>query len=152
VTEVNVDTQLAADLITALSGIRRALRRRVGPAAGAASLTEAQRELVRVVRMKPRIRVGEAAAELQLAPNTVSTLVSQLSAAGWLRRETDPQDARSAFLLLTPAAETRVAEWRDRRLAALQQALAQLSAADRSALERAIPALSRVVDRLREPP
>jgi DNA-binding MarR family transcriptional regulator len=130
--------------------MRRALRRRVGRTGGVADLSEAQRELVRVVRRQPGIRVGAAAAELHLAANTVSTLVTGLSSAGWLRRETDPGDGRSALLFLTPDAEERVAEWRDRRLAIVSEVLESLDEDDRARIDQALPALQRMVDLLQE--
>jgi DNA-binding MarR family transcriptional regulator len=133
-----------------MSGMRRALRRRVGRTGGVADLSEAQRELVRVVRRKPGIRVGEAAAQLHLAANTVSTLVTGLSSSGWLRRETDPVDGRSALLFLTPDAEERVAEWRDRRQAVLSEALETLDQDERDRIDQALPALRRMVDLLQE--
>ena len=149
-TEVISRAEIGADLISAVSGIRRALRRSVGPAGGVADLTEAQRELVRLVRRHPGIRVGQAAAELHLAPNTVSTLVSALVSCGWLQRNPDPRDARSATLVLTPDAETRVATWRDRRLAVLTSALRDLSAEDLQQIGAAIPSLLRLAERLEE--
>ncbi len=133
-----------------MSSMRRALRRRVGRVGGFSELSEAQRELVRLVRRRPRIRVGEAAVELGLAPNTVSTLVTALYASGWLRRETDPADGRSALLYLAPEAETRVEEWRDRRLTALNAALATISEDERQRLDRAVPVLRQIVQSLEE--
>jgi DNA-binding MarR family transcriptional regulator len=150
VTDISLETALAADLISATSGIRRALRRRVGRAGGISELSEAQRELVRVVRRRPGLRVGEAAAELHLAPNTVSTLVTNLCALGWLQRETDPEDGRSALLFLTPVAEARVTEWRDRRMAVLSDALCALGPDGQAAIGRAMPALQWLVERLEE--
>jgi DNA-binding MarR family transcriptional regulator len=138
-------------MIGLLSGLRRALRQRVGRVGDTAGLSDAQRELVRTVSRRPGIRVGEAAGELRLAANTVSTLVTSLCAAGWLIRETDPGDARSALLRLTPEAEARVGAWRDRRLAALSAALAALPAPDRERIERALPALRRTLDLLEGP-
>jgi DNA-binding MarR family transcriptional regulator len=135
-----------------VSGIRRALRRRAGRTGGIADLSEAQRELVRLVSRHPGIHVGEAASELSLAPNTVSTLVGVLRASGWLRRETDPADARSASLSLTSDAVQRVAAWRDRRLAVLNEALAELPAEDHAAISQALPALRRLSERLQERP
>jgi len=132
-----------------MSGLRRALRRRVGRAGGS-QLSDAQRELVRVVRTQPGVRVGEAAAELRLAANTVSTLVTSLVDAGWIRRETDPGDARSALLSLTLSAEQRVEEWRDRRTSVLLEAIGKLDEADREQIERAVPALERLVQQLQE--
>jgi DNA-binding MarR family transcriptional regulator len=150
VTEVYAQPTTASDLLAATSGLRRALRRRVGRTGGIAELSEAQRELVRVVRRRPGIRVGEAAAELHLAANTVSTLVTGLCSSSWLRRQPDPEDGRSALLALTPEAEARVAEWRDRRQTILADALEALGPEDRDRIDGAIPALQRLVERLQE--
>jgi len=141
---------VGAELIAAMSGLRRALRRRVGQTGGVSELTDAQRELVRVVRRRPGIRVGAAAGELHLAPNTVSTLVGVLSENGWLHREVDPLDARSAGLHLTAEAEQRVSGWRDLRLAILTEALDGLAGSDRLQIERAVPILMRLATHIEE--
>jgi DNA-binding MarR family transcriptional regulator len=94
--------------------------------------------------------VGEAAVELHLAPNTVSTLVTSLCSLGWFDREADPRDGRSALLFLTPEAGRRVDKWRDRRLAVLSEALTALSPEDRDRLDEALPPLNRLVQRLQE--
>src|SRR6185437_8234753 len=65
-------------LLDALGAFRRTLRRHVG-APFSPPLTSAQVELVRVVRREPGTSVAEAAEKLGVAPNTVSTLVGQLS-------------------------------------------------------------------------
>jgi len=113
-------------------------------------LTEAQRELFRALRRNPGVRVGEAATLLGLAPNTVSTLISNLSQSGWIERQVDPDDARSARLCLSPAAEATLSEWRDRRASALEQALAGLTEPERDHIERALPAISKLVATLQE--
>ena len=50
-------------------------------------LPTAQSELLRLVAARPGISVAEAARELRLAPNTVSTLVGRLADQGLLSRE-----------------------------------------------------------------
>ena len=90
------------------------------------------------------------AAELHLAPNTVSTLVGTLSDAGWLLRTADPLDGRSTVLELTAEAERRVEERRDRRLGVLDEALARLPDSDRAKIESALPALARLLSELQE--
>lgn len=126
------------------------MRQRVGRAEGVAELSDAQRELVRVVRRHPGIRVGEAASALHLAANTVSTLVTGLRSAGWLRRDSDPVDGRGALLFLTVDAEKRVAAWHDSRLVAVSQAVAAMENDDRDRIVQALPALRRVVALLEE--
>lgn len=147
VTEVMSVSDTAWQLIAASSGLRRALRRRLG-ADDVSGLSDAQRELVRTVGRHPGIRVGEAALELHLAANTVSTLVSSLAAAGWILRQTDPLDARSARLSLTAGAERRIEEWRDRRLAIATGAMRSLDAEDQRRIAAALPALERLVQQV----
>lgn len=148
VTEVLSAAETAGRLLAASSGLRRSLRRRTDRSSGVSDLTDAQRELLRTVRRHPGIRVGEAAAELHLAANTVSTLVTSLVTTGWIRRETDPQDARSAQLFLTGEADRRIEERRDRWLAALIEAMASLAPEEQERIAAAIPALDRLVTRL----
>jgi DNA-binding MarR family transcriptional regulator len=130
--------------------LRRALRRRVDRAGGISELTDAQRELVRLVRRNPGIRVGAAATELRLAGNSVSTLVSGLIAEGWICRESDPADGRAGLLHLTEMAQSRVAEWRDRREGILAAALGRLDPEDLRRLEAALEPLSKLIDLLEE--
>ncbi len=149
-TEILSETRTATDLMEAMSSLRRALRRRVGKVGRVSDLTDAQRELVRLVRRNPGVRIGSAASELRLAPNTVSTLVRSLIETGWLERKTDPEDSRSGQLYLSNTAEVSVAEWRDRRLAVLDDAMSKLPARDRHRVEAALPAIFQLVDRLED--
>jgi DNA-binding MarR family transcriptional regulator len=97
---------------------RRQGRRLGGGPWPAGMLSGAQIEVVRLVRRRPGLSVAEAAAQLALAPNTVSTLVGQLADAHVLARVADPQDRRIARLVLTAPA--------------------------RAALERAVPIIARL--------
>jgi DNA-binding MarR family transcriptional regulator len=91
-------------------------------------MTEAQVELLRLIARHPGIRVGEAASELGLADNTVSTLVSQLSRRRLLVRTADPADRRVGHLRLTAAAQRRSDRIRLQRLGVLGLALSRLDA------------------------
>jgi DNA-binding MarR family transcriptional regulator len=90
------------------------------------------------------ISVAEAATDLGLAANTVSTLVRQLTDAGLLRRLADAADRRIARLRLTAPAQRRVDQWRDRRTGLVAEAIAGLPAADRRALARAVPVIAQL--------
>jgi len=138
------DLRLADDLFTAVGQLRRHGRRLGGGPFPAGALSGAQVELVRLVRRRPGLSVAEAAAELALAPNTVSTLVGQLAEAEVLTRVTDPQDRRVARLALTTPAKERVERWRDQRAAATAAAIADLDLSERAALERAVPIIARL--------
>jgi DNA-binding MarR family transcriptional regulator len=139
---------LATDLARALGRLRRSLNRAVRAATGTTALPEAQLELLRLVERHPGIRVREAAVELRLAPNTVSTLVRHLSDAGLLDRGADLEDRRVARLRLTSAAGERLRRWRDRRHEILAARLAALAENDRHSLAEALPVLDQVAQSL----
>ncbi|MEU3063991.1 MarR family transcriptional regulator [Streptomyces subrutilus] len=137
-------------LADVLAGVQRMVRRRLRHGTPAPALRGAQVELLRLVVSRPGIRVSEAARELYLAGNSVSTLVHQLSRAGFLRRETDAADRRSVRLLPTPAAASRLADWEQRRSALVREQVARLPADERAALAAALPALRRLARNLHE--
>ena len=143
------DAGLADALFAAIGVLRRQVRREAGRPWQLEALTGSQRELVRLVRHQPGISVAQAAAELGLAANSVSTLVRQLTESGMLRRAPDPADRRVARLTLTRAAQRHLETWRDRRTALAAAALGRLSTEERATLTRALPVLDKVSDSLR---
>jgi DNA-binding MarR family transcriptional regulator len=143
-------TAAAADLMAAISTIRRTARRVAREAWWQQPLPPAQSELLRLAAARPGISVADAAQELRLAPNTVSTLVGRLTAAGLLSRHRDASDGRAAVLTVSEKARLRIAEWRDLRAELAAAALARLTPADQQALAAAIPALQRLVERMEE--
>jgi DNA-binding MarR family transcriptional regulator len=140
----------AEELADTLVGLQRLIRRRLRAGMTVARLRGAEVELLRLVEARPGIGVSEAAKELYLAGNSVSTLVNQLVKDGQLVRETDPADRRAARLLLTEAAEARLCDWRERRAALVRRQVDRLDDADREALRAAIPALLRLAENLHE--
>jgi DNA-binding MarR family transcriptional regulator len=143
-----LEETLAADLAAAWGGVRRRLRRGARAVVGGEPLTGAQIELLRLVETQPGIGVGEAAAALHLAPNTVSTLVGNLVAHGLLARRPDPGDRRAARLELTAVATDRLRRYRDERDRLLTAALAELHPDDIATLRASLPALERLLDAL----
>src|ERR1700746_1849951 len=105
----------AAELLAALGAIRRVARRAVSSSALAGALPPARSELLRLAARRPGISVAEAAQELRLAPNSVSTMVSQLAADGLLARSRAVADRRSVRLALTHGGAARGAQWRGAR-------------------------------------
>jgi DNA-binding MarR family transcriptional regulator len=141
---------LADDLVAALIGVQRVIRRRVRSGMSVPRLRGAEVELLRLVVDRPGIGVSEAAKELHLAGNSVSTLVNHLVREGYLIREPHPADRRAVRLLPSEAAETRLRDWRERRAALVRRQVARLDEADRKALEAALPALRLLADNLHE--
>jgi DNA-binding MarR family transcriptional regulator len=139
---------LSADLLEVAVPLPRLLRRRVREDWPLEPLPGAQLSVLVAVRRRPGISVGEAAAELRVAHNTASTLVNRLVLAGMLERRSDDRDRRTVRLHLTPAAEDRMAAWRDRRRQVVEATLDTLSETDRAAIAGALPALARLTERL----
>ncbi|MGW3653429.1 MarR family winged helix-turn-helix transcriptional regulator [Streptomyces sp. NPDC000878] len=140
----------ADELADALLGVQRLIRRRLRSGTKVPRLRGAEVELLRLVMDRPGIGISEAARELYLAGNSVSTLVNQLVKDGYLIRGTDPADRRAARLLPAPAAEARLRDWRERRTALVRRQVARLDDADREALRAALPALRKLARNLRE--
>ena len=112
--------------------------------------TDLVAELLRLVGRQPGISVSAAAAELGLAANTASTLVSKLSTEGLLVRSPDPGDRRVGRLELTAPAQRIADESRAARRAALAEALDELDDDDTEALAAGMRVLAEVTTKLRE--
>jgi DNA-binding MarR family transcriptional regulator len=147
---VDTRTDLAAELFATVGRFRRQVRRSGGGTAIGTGLPESQAELLRLVGRQPDISVRHAAAELGLAPNTASTLVSRLSADGLLVRTVDPDDRRVGRLRLTDPAQRLADESRAARRAALSAVLERLDADQIDALFDGLTVLGEVTRLLRE--
>ena len=94
-------------------------------------------------------RLTELAALEGVSQPSMSALVARLVDRGLCRRDGDPSDARVVLLDLTPAGADLVAERRADRATRLEQALAELDAADVGHIADSLPALTRLADALR---
>ncbi|CAN5689949.1 MarR family transcriptional regulator [soil metagenome] len=150
-----------SDLISELLGTVGRFRRQVRRTAGLDSsgldridrgtgLTESQSELLRLVGRRPGISVSQAAAELGLAANTASTLVSKLCAGGFLTRDVDEQDRRVGRLRLTEPTQSVVDESRTARRAALSEALDLLEPSEIDDLTAGLAVLTKITRLLYE--
>jgi len=124
----------ADELLSVMASIRRSGRLLAKRPIELSTLTSSQLDLIRVVLRRPGVSVTNAAEELRLAPNTVSTLVRQLTDEHLLTRRIDPQDRRVARLDLTPGMRRKVSAFQDRRVAMLVSAMEQMTASDRRCL------------------
>jgi len=137
-------TGLTVDLAKVLSRIGRGLRYHTRAAREALDITQSEGELLRLVDRRPGLRVQDAATELGIASNSVSTLVRQLTRAGLLERSADPLDGRAACLRLTVSASEWVTQLGNAREQTIERALASLDEQDRQQLEAAIPAMKHL--------
>ena len=137
-------TRMLTEVVTRL---RRTLRTSIRADYPWETLPMAQIELLMALQDQPS-RVGELAARLRLAGNTVSTLVQQLVEVGFVHRGPDPADRRVAVVTLTDAGSRQLGDWDRAHQQRIGDALDGLSAADRTAIGAALPALARLVDQL----
>ena len=141
-------TDLGDDLANAVFGFRRVTRRVVGRSFAGDPLPPSEAELLGFVRRSKGSTVNDAAQALQLAPNTVSTLVSRLVGTGLLARRPDPADGRTARLRLTSAGSARVRRWRHHQAEVLARGLETLDDDERAAIAAAIEPLRRLAQSL----
>ncbi|MBE1488956.1 MarR family transcriptional regulator [Plantactinospora soyae] len=134
----------AAALGSALADLNRVLRRSTSRRTGRPPLSDAQVEVLRLVERWPEISVKETAERLHTAANTVSTLVGDLTGAGLLERDRDPDNRRVVRLRLTPAARGRIGEYVAHRRDLLLDALDRLDDQARRDILRAAPHLHRL--------
>jgi DNA-binding MarR family transcriptional regulator len=139
---------LGVELADAVSGFRRVTRRVVRQSFPGDALPPSEAELLAFVGRSKGTGVGEAAQALQLAPNTVSTLVGRLVDAGLLERRVDPADGRAARLQLTATGTARVRRWRNHRSDVLARGLDTLDDHERAALAAALGPLRRLGEHL----
>jgi len=139
------DVRRLTDIVTRL---RRVLRTSIRSEYPWETLPMAQVELLQCLQERDGARVRELAALLRLAPNTVSTLVQQLSEAGLLTRSIDPADRRAARVSLTELGAGHLVGWQEAHERRLGEALGHLDPQDQDIIVKAMPALSRLVDQL----
>ncbi|MEU8820511.1 MarR family transcriptional regulator [Actinoplanes sp. NPDC048796] len=131
--------------MTVFGAVGRVLRRAVRRVASVDRLSMAQVEVLRTVEAHPGIGTRATAEELQLVPNTVSTIIGELVTAGLITRVRDEGDRRVARLNLTGQGEKHLASWGETQDAVLAAALERLDPADRDAVRQALPAVRRLL-------
>ncbi|HEY5858053.1 MAG TPA: MarR family transcriptional regulator [Aldersonia sp.] len=142
------EATVVGDLFRTIGRFRRQVRRSAGQSFDDTGLTSSQAEFVRLVGRNPGISVKAAAGEMNLAPNTVSTLVGAMVDTGLLVRDRDPADRRASLLTLTPPAQTIADETRRRRHAMIATALDALTSEETAQLERGLAVLAKLTDLL----
>jgi DNA-binding MarR family transcriptional regulator len=138
-------------LADGIARLRRALRRGARVADPANSLAVAQLELLGALAEHPGARPGQLARQLNMRPNTVTTIVNALTSLGMVARVAAADDRRAVELSVTEAGREAVLSWQATNAAVLNLALSTLPASQQRALTAAVPALdalARAIDRL----
>jgi DNA-binding MarR family transcriptional regulator len=104
--------------------------------------------LFTIVRLGP-LRISELAELEGLNPTMLSRVIADLVAQELVSRVKDPDDRRAGLVEATPAGVALRARINAERNDALGRELAALPAADRAALERALPVLEALDERLK---
>ena len=95
-------------------------------------------------------RVTDLAALEQVTQPSMSALVGRLESQQLVTRSADAADARSVIVSITEAGRAVLADVVERRNRLLAERLAELPAADRDAVSRALPVLASLVAALEE--
>ncbi|MFF0494716.1 MarR family winged helix-turn-helix transcriptional regulator [Nocardia sp. NPDC003482] len=144
------DRELVGGLLRTFGRFRRQVGRLAGRAFDRSGVSASQSEFLRLVGRNPGISVKEAAGELGLAANSVSTFVTALVQAGLLERESDPEDRRVMRLSLPARVQQRVDETRRRHHDLIATALAELTAEEREELTRGLAVVNKLTEILHD--
>ncbi|NJP46023.1 MarR family winged helix-turn-helix transcriptional regulator [Actinacidiphila epipremni] len=142
------DAPAARALTDAVTRLRRALRASIRSEYPWEQLPMAQVELLQVLGENSPARVGDLAARQRLAASTVSGLIGQMITSGLVAREVDPADRRASVVTLTDAGREQLDAWTQAHERRMEGALSSLSAADRAAVDAALPALFHLAEHL----
>ncbi|OBB91804.1 MarR family winged helix-turn-helix transcriptional regulator [Mycobacterium sp. 852002-30065_SCH5024008] len=148
--QVKSSTDVVTEVFRVVGRFRRQLRRSAGRGFDSSRLTESQSELLWLVGRRPGISVNAAAAELGLAPNTASTLVSKLVSGGLLMRTVGDTDRRVGRLHLAEPAQQIVDASRAARRAVLAEVLAELDDDQIESLTRGLEVIELMTQTLQE--
>jgi len=136
------------ELTNLITRLRRALRAGIRTDIPWETLPMAQVEILQRLTDEPGMRISELARRQRLATNTVSTLIQQMVVAGLVERESDPNDRRAVSLTLTQRGEESLDGWLRANKTRLDAALRRLSAQQRAAVAKALPALAALAEQL----
>jgi len=142
------DLDTAARLRVAIGRLSRRLR--TTAAGSAAGLTPTRISvLLTVVRAGP-VRLSALAESESLNPTMLSRVIADLADAGLVARTSDDGDRRAAWVEATDDGRQLAERMRRERTDAVNAAMEDLSPHDRRLLEKALPALERLGEALKE--
>lgn len=90
--------------------------------------------------------VNELAARLEVAPTTVSLMVSRLSELGVLQRAADPADRRRRVIAIAPEYAAAIGEWLSGSASAWERVMRGLSPAERATVVGALHAYEAALE------
>ena len=142
-------TGLAAEVRTEVARLAYHLRT---PATRSGITPTRLAALAALARHPGGLRQGDLAELMNISAPSTTRLVEIMSEAGWVERSRDPDDGRALLLVLSPVGQKTLETLRQETTSALRGELADLTSAELSALEAAVPVLRKLADRHVEPP
>ncbi|MCL3998250.1 MarR family winged helix-turn-helix transcriptional regulator [Streptomyces lavenduligriseus] len=91
--------------------------------------------------------VNDLAARLEVAPTTVSLMVSELSRLGVLQRTADPADRRRRIIAISPAFAAPIGEWLSGSASAWESVMRGLTPAERATVITALHGYEAALER-----
>jgi DNA-binding MarR family transcriptional regulator len=131
-------SQDAARLAIAIGRINRRIR------SSEDGMTHGQLSVLSTVVRRGPLRPGDIARREHLAPPSVTRLVADLESRGLVRRESDPLDGRSFFVLGTPQGEDAVMRARAERAERIGALMESLDDDELASVVAALDALERI--------
>ncbi len=132
-------TSLAEELRISVARLSRRLRAQVGD-----DLSVTQFSALAVLERRGEMTPGELAEHEHVRPPSMTRTVAALEPARLVARPPHPTDRPQVVVAVTEEGRTLLREHRRRKEAWLAQRVAELTDAERAALERAVPILERL--------
>lgn len=121
-----------------LADVSRLLRRDFDRRVKALELTQAQWRAIAHLAREEGINQAALAERLEVKPITLTRLIDRMEAAGWVKRQADPEDRRASLLFLTAKAQPILDELWAHADEALADLLEGVSLAARRELVKAL--------------
>lgn len=126
----DVSLQLAELLTHTARRLRRGSITQLAPL----GLTYAQARVLRLAASDPPLRMADLAAQLEVVPRSVTTMVDALEHAGLVARHVDADDRRSVLVAPTPQGRALLEHLEAARRDSAEEVFGHLDGAQRDAL------------------
>jgi DNA-binding MarR family transcriptional regulator len=142
-----VDEAVRALLLLMPRLIGRAKRLPIPPTLQGLALAPRHLALLANLEYDGPATVNELASRLELAPTTVSLMVSELSRPGVLERAADPADRRRRIIAIAPAYAASIGEWLSGSASAWESVMRDLRPAERATVIATLRAYEATLER-----
>jgi DNA-binding MarR family transcriptional regulator len=132
--QLNSETERARELLQGVRGLVRRFSVAERADVACCGVTVAQAATLETLLLEKSMRLGALGKRLGVTPSTLSRNVERLETAGLLRREVDPEDARSFRVALTPKGEAAARELEQQEVIFARQILERVPEGRREAV------------------